>query len=84
MNEAAQRAGLRQSLKVGAGLAQAPADALDGADVEPSSDEGVEVDAARDDVSSRFGGGQAPGREYELVERLCLDEREVKAYRVPV
>ena len=72
VDEVAEDPVVGEPLEVGAGLAQAAADALGLADAETAADERVEVDAAGDDVAARFGG-----REAELVDDLGLDQRQV-------
>jgi nicotinamidase-related amidase len=82
VDEAAQGAGMRETLQVGAGLTQASSDALDFADPELPSDKSVEVYSSGHDVPAGLGGPEAPHRELELVERLALDQREVHAARM--
>ena len=62
MDQAAQHAGLGEPLEVGAGLAQPPSLALHLADREATAHQGVERDAARDQVAAGLGGAQPSSR----------------------
>ena len=79
MDEVAEDPRVGEALELGAGLAQAAADALGLSDAEAAADERVEVDAAGDDVAAGLGGRQA-----ELVDDLGLDQRQVVAVGVRV
>ena len=63
-----------------AGFAESLAEALNASDSEASSNEGIEVDPAGDDVASCGGicDSVAVG-ERETVENFCLDQGEVVA-----
>ena len=52
MNQLAQHALVGESLQVGAGLTEPAPDAFDVADLEALPDQGVQLDAAGDDVAS--------------------------------
>src|SRR5947208_3057922 len=81
VDERTEGAGLprrgRQALEVRARLAQPLAEALDVADPEVLADEGIQVDAAGDDVPPGLFRGEPASREVDALEHLCLDKREV-------
>jgi len=78
VDESPEGAGLGETLKVSAGLAETLTETLDVADEEVAPDKTVEVDTAGDDVAAGVGVGEAaPVREHEFIEHLGLDEGQV-------
>ena len=84
MNQFAQHAFVGESLQVGAGLTEPAPDAFDVADPEALSDQGVQVDAAGDDVASSLRVPEllAVGQG-EFVEHFSFDQRQVVAAAAP-
>ena len=74
MDERPQQARSGELFQVRARLAEPPPDALGRADPEAPADQAVQGDVARDDVPARLRP-----REVDLVEHLCLDERQLVA-----
>ena len=75
----ARMPGWRQPLEVRARLGETPADALDLPDQEAAADEGVQPDAAGDDVAARLFPGDLDPLGSERLERLRLDQRQLVA-----
>jgi hypothetical protein len=84
VNQFPQHARVGESLQVGAGLTESAPDALDVANPEALSDQGVQGDTAGDDVASRLRVPESVAiGQGEFVEHLSLDQRQVMAHASP-